>query len=108
MWPSPDGPPRAGHRAPRRRARRCRPLRARRPAEPGEYDACDLEEGPAHSVDQMEAGLRELVGMTQNSFLRELLERFFAQGSAIWERWREAPAAKRYHQAYKHGLLEHS
>jgi 3'-5' exoribonuclease len=82
-------------------------VRALRPAEPGEYDACDLEEGPAHSVEKMEAGLRELVGMTQNPYLRELLERFFADGSEIWERWREAPAAKRYHQAYRHGLLEH-
>src|SRR3954467_14141104 len=82
-------------------------VRALRTAESGEYDAADLEEGPAHSVEQMEAGLRELIGMTQNPFLRELLERFFAEGSRIWERWREAPAAKRYHQAYRHGLLEH-
>src|SRR3954449_2490929 len=83
-------------------------LRALRPAELGEYEACDLEEGPAHSVEKMEAGLRELIGMTQNTFLRALLERFFADGSSIWSRWREAPAAKRYHQAYRHGLLEHS
>jgi 3'-5' exoribonuclease len=55
----------------------------------------------------MEAGLRELISMTQNPYLRELLERFFAEGSEIWPRWREAPAAKRYHQAYRHGLLEH-
>lgn len=83
-------------------------VRALRPAEASEYDAADLEEGPVHSVEQMEAGLRELVEMTQNPFLRELLERVFGEGSATWERWREAPAAKRYHQAYKHGLLEHS
>jgi len=82
-------------------------VRGLRPAERNEYEARDLEEGPAHAVEQMEAGLRELVGMTQNPFLRELLERFFASGSRIWERWREAPAAKRYHQAYRHGLLEH-
>ena len=25
-----------------------------------------------------------------------------------WRRFRDAPAAKRYHQAYRHGLLEHS
>ncbi|HKN94157.1 MAG TPA: HD domain-containing protein, partial [Thermoleophilaceae bacterium] len=82
-------------------------VRALRPAEAGEYEACDLEEGPARSVEQMEEGLRELVGMTQNPFLRELLERFFGESSSVWTRWREAPAAKRYHQAYKHGLLEH-
>jgi 3'-5' exoribonuclease len=82
-------------------------VRALRAAEQGEYEACDIEEGPPHSVDQMEVELRELIGMTQNPYLRELLERFFDPGSPIWQRWREAPAAKRYHQAYRHGLLEH-
>ena len=32
----------------------------------------------------------------------------FGEGSSFWERYREAPAAKYYHQAYRHGLLEHS
>jgi 3'-5' exoribonuclease len=82
-------------------------VRGLRPAEPGEYEPCDLEEGPAHSVEQMVADLRSLVATTQDPFLRELLERFFAQGSPVWQRWREAPAAKYYHQAYRHGLLEH-
>src|SRR3712207_9536509 len=36
-----------------------------------------------------------------------LFRSFFADGSREWERWREAPAAKHYHQAYRHGLLEH-
>ena len=26
----------------------------------------------------------------------------------LWERFRDAPAAKHYHQAYRHGLLEHT
>ena len=26
----------------------------------------------------------------------------------MWPRFREAPAAKYYHQAYPHGLLEHT
>jgi 3'-5' exoribonuclease len=82
-------------------------VRALKRAEAGEYQRADLEEGPARGLDQMVAGLRELIGMTQNPFLRALLERFFGEGSELWERWREAPAAKRYHQAYKHGLLEH-
>ena len=30
------------------------------------------------------------------------------QESETWPRFRDAPAAKRYHQAYRHGLLEHS
>jgi 3'-5' exoribonuclease len=82
-------------------------VRALRPAEMGEYDPGDLEEGPAHAVEQMVADLRSLVATMQDPFLRELLARFFKEGSTIWERWREAPAAKYYHQAYRHGLLEH-
>jgi len=38
----------------------------------------------------------------------ELLERLLAAGSETGDRWRAAPAAKIYHQAYRHGLLEHS
>ena len=32
----------------------------------------------------------------------------FAEGSATWPDYRDAPAGKRYHHAYRHGLLEHS
>jgi 3'-5' exoribonuclease len=32
----------------------------------------------------------------------------FGEASPTWSSYREAPAAKRYHQAYRHGLLEHS
>ena len=82
-------------------------VRSLRPAEPDEYDPLSLEEGPPHPVEQMVADLRSLVDTMQDPYLRELLERCFAEGSEIWERWREAPAAKYYHQAYRHGLLEH-
>ena len=32
----------------------------------------------------------------------------FGPSSPTWKQFRDAPAAKRYHQAYRHGLLEHS
>src|SRR5947209_16474267 len=57
------------------------------------------------SPEQMEADLRELVGTIQNPHLRRLLSSLFAD---LWPSYRDAPAAKRYHQAYPHGLLEHS
>jgi 3'-5' exoribonuclease len=56
----------------------------------------------------MEADLRELVATVQHHALRRLLHTVFAEGSATWAQFREAPAAKHYHQAYRHGLLEHS
>jgi 3'-5' exoribonuclease len=83
-------------------------LTAVRPAGPGEYDADQLREGPSRSVELLEADLRELIETVQNRSLRELLERFFAAGTASWARFREAPAAKHYHQAYPGGLLEHT
>jgi 3'-5' exoribonuclease len=79
-----------------------------RPAREDEFSADDLAPGPDLPVDRLEADLRQLVETVQRPQLRELLDRFFAPGSPSWERFREAPAAKHYHQAYRHGLLEHT
>jgi 3'-5' exoribonuclease len=76
-------------------------------ARDGEYAEAELREGPPVACEQMEADLRSLIATVQSRPVRELLERFFAEESPVWRRWREAPAAKRYHQAYRHGLLEH-
>ena len=54
----------------------------------------------------MEADLRELIATVQCPHLRALLEAVFS--GETWERFRTAPAAKRYHHPYAHGLLEHS
>jgi 3'-5' exoribonuclease len=67
----------------------------------------ELEQGPPRSAAQMEADLRSLVGTIQNPHLHALLEAIFGEGTATWEAFRAAPAAKYYHQAYRHGLLEH-
>jgi 3'-5' exoribonuclease len=83
-------------------------LAAVRPAGPGEYDAEQLKEGPLRSVELLEADLRALIDTVQNASLRELLDRFFGAETESWARFREAPAAKHYHQAYAGGLLEHS
>ncbi|MBA3301738.1 MAG: HD domain-containing protein [Thermoleophilaceae bacterium] len=82
-------------------------VRALRAAQAGEYAAKDLEDAPPMPVEQMEADLRALVATVQDPSLRGLLEEIFRPGSPSWERWRDAPAAKTYHQAYRHGLLEH-
>ena len=44
----------------------------------------------------------------QNPQLKRLLERIFGADSEVWQRFRVAPAAKYYHQAYAHGLLDHT
>jgi 3'-5' exoribonuclease len=63
--------------------------------------------GDGCQVEQMEADLRELLDTVRHRHLRALLGEVFAEKSAVWARYREAPAAKHYHQAYRHGLLEH-
>jgi 3'-5' exoribonuclease len=74
---------------------------------PGSYAPEDLRDGPAHSVEQLEAQLRELLATVRRPHLRELLERMLGEDSELWRAYRVAPAAKHYHQAYRHGLLEH-
>jgi 3'-5' exoribonuclease len=82
-------------------------LRGLAPAAPGSYAEADLSDGPTRAVGQMEAEVRELVATIQQPHLRALLDRLLGPGSECWARYREAPAAKHYHQAYRHGLLEH-
>jgi 3'-5' exoribonuclease len=79
-----------------------------RPAQPEEYALDDLLDGPRIPVERMEADLRELIATVQCRHLRALLDRVFGPMTETWQAFREAPAAKRYHQAYRHGLLEHS
>jgi 3'-5' exoribonuclease len=83
-------------------------VEALRPARSDEYSLQDLLDGPRLGVERMEADLRELVATVQCPHLRALLELVFAPEGETWAAFREAPAAKRYHQAYRHGLLEHS
>jgi 3'-5' exoribonuclease len=79
-----------------------------RAAREEEIDPDALYDGPPRSADQMEADLRALVATVQDPHLARLLEAVFGPASATWRTYREAPAAKYYHQAYRHGLLEHS
>ena len=67
-----------------------------------------MSSASARTVEQMEQDLRELIATVQSPHLSALLERLLGPGSDTWARFREAPAAKRYHHAYQHGLLEHS
>jgi 3'-5' exoribonuclease len=82
-------------------------LRGLDPATPGSFSPADLLDGPARGVEQMEEEVRELLDTIQEPHLRILLERVFGEGSELWAGYRVAPAAKYYHQAYRHGLLEH-
>ena len=83
-------------------------VQAIRSALDGEYIRDSLLDGPHRELAQMESDLRGLVATVQNPHLRRLLGVVFGESSPTWAVYRNAPAAKRYHQAYRHGLLEHS
>jgi 3'-5' exoribonuclease len=79
-----------------------------RAAADDEYELNDLAVPSEVSAERLEADLRDLLETVQNGELRELLDLFFSPRSDTWARFRDAPAAKTYHQAYRHGLLEHT
>ena len=83
-------------------------VRAVRAAHEEEYAPAELCEAPPVPYEQMVAGLEELIETVQRPCLRELLARLLGKGTESGRRWLLAPAAKVYHQAYRHGLLEHS
>jgi 3'-5' exoribonuclease len=82
-------------------------LRSLRAARPGSYESEELRDGPGRTLEQMEADLRQLIATVRNPHLQRLLGAVFDEGSCAWALFRRAPAAKLYHQAYAHGLLEH-
>jgi 3'-5' exoribonuclease len=83
-------------------------IAALRAAAEDEFSPEELAVGSDVPFERLESDLRELLDTVQSPQLRELLDRFFGVDSEIWARFRDAPAAKLYHQAYRHGLLEHT
>ncbi|HEY1568727.1 MAG TPA: HD domain-containing protein [Solirubrobacteraceae bacterium] len=83
-------------------------VEAIRPPQADEYDPEALLDGPTRPLAQMEVELRELVATVQDPHLRALLDGLLGEDAPTWPRFRDAPAAKHYHQAYRHGLFEHS
>lgn len=73
-----------------------------------EVDLSLLVEGPSQPPAELERRFRALIGRTEDAWLRALLERVFDPAGAFWPRFRAAPAAKRFHEAYPHGLLDHT
>jgi 3'-5' exoribonuclease len=80
-----------------------------RAAAADEFDSDELAPESAVDCERLEAQMRELLDdAIEDTQLRQLLDYFFGELSPTWHRFRDAPAAKVYHQAYRHGLLEHS
>jgi 3'-5' exoribonuclease len=73
-----------------------------------EFETEQLAPPSEVELEILERDLRALLATIQDPDLTALLDSFFAPGSEAWARFSEAPAAKTYHQAYRHGLLEHT
>jgi 3'-5' exoribonuclease len=73
----------------------------------GDFDPEDLRDGPPVGAEKMEDDLRALIASVSQPQLRQLLDMVLGPDTDTWPPYRDAPAAKRFHQAYKHGLLEH-
>jgi 3'-5' exoribonuclease len=82
-------------------------IRTVRAAAEGEYDVADITEVPPVPYHQLAADLQSLVDTVQRPHLRDLLARLVDPTTKMGHAYHEAPAAKYYHQAYRHGLLEH-
>jgi 3'-5' exoribonuclease len=78
-----------------------------RPAAPGEYDIRDMLPASQRNPDQMLAELQFFIEGIENRYLAELVNSFY--GDPTFSRlFAQAPAARRIHHAYIHGLLEHT
>jgi len=79
-----------------------------RVAREDEFDPGEIVPGPPVSPERLIEDVRALIATIRDPHLSALLARFFAEDSPLWPRFRDAPAAKYYHQAYQHGLLDHT
>jgi 3'-5' exoribonuclease len=72
-----------------------------------EFELGDLEEAPPVAYEQLTQELDQLTETIERPHLRELLTRLIDRSTDTGALYHVAPAAKHYHQAYRHGLLEH-
>jgi 3'-5' exoribonuclease len=72
-----------------------------------EYELDHLIETPPVSYEEMVADLNQLLETIRRPHLKELLGRLIDPSTPTGAAYHAAPAAKYYHQAYRHGLLEH-
>lgn len=78
-----------------------------RTSEPGDVDFALFEKSSRRPIAEMETELKEKIDTIENVYLRELVEKVFADRE-IYDRFLTAPAAMRVHHAFRYGLIEHT
>ncbi len=81
--------------------------RVRKCAE-GEYDEREYMPVSKKDINEMYAQLLQLINSVQNTYLKTLLQKFFADDEAFAGRFKKASAAKSVHHGFIGGLLEHT
>lgn len=74
----------------------------------GEYEPADYLPVSPFSVDGMMKELLELIGSITNSYLKQLLEKFFVEDEVFVRAFRQSSAAKTVHHGFVGGLLQHT
>jgi len=72
-----------------------------------DFDPSLFMEDSSKSVSDMVSGLKKILKKIENSHLKSLVDHFFSDRQFM-EAFRQAPAAKNFHHAYRGGLLEHT
>ncbi|MGB5107540.1 MAG: HD domain-containing protein [Candidatus Zixiibacteriota bacterium] len=78
-----------------------------RPAKVDEYDASELLASSEFSLEELEAGIEEMVNLVTDEELHQLVvEALYDED--VKRRYFESPAGTRWHHGYLRGLAEHS
>jgi 3'-5' exoribonuclease len=83
-------------------------IRSMRPVSEDQVDPADFIAVSHRDPAEMEREFRALIASVSDDELRGLLEKIFHPQGKLWVNFREAPSARMVHQAYLHGLLEHT
>lgn len=81
--------------------------RVRKCAE-GEYDEGEYMPVSKRNLDEMYTELLNIIDSIQNTYLKDLLRKFFVEDKAFAARFKKASAAKSVHHGFIGGLLEHT
>ncbi len=78
-----------------------------RPAAAGEYDIRDMLPASKYDPQEMLAALKGFIGRIENPYLAALVNHFYADPDFL-RLYVQAPASRRIHHSFLHGLLEHT
>lgn len=77
-------------------------------AREGEYEPSDYLPVSEKNVDSMYRELLDIIGRTENTYLKKLLQAFFVEDEIFISKFKFSSAAKMVHHAFVGGLLEHT